>query len=160
MARRGLACGPGPRAAELLPRRVRDAEVEALDPLGADGGGELERLFQQSHWQGDGDLVFAHPATGGPLPKANVTRRFRAALRAAGLDDSHVFHDLRHTFGTRMAAAGAPMRTLQEWLGHRYLATTQVYADYTPSGREAEMVADAFDRGPIRGPNLSESQRT
>jgi integrase len=66
--------------------------------------------------------------TGGPLPKANVTRRMRAALKAAKLDSSHRFHDLRHTFGTRMAAAGTPMRTLQEWMGHKDLATTQIYA--------------------------------
>jgi integrase len=115
-------------------------------PMAADVGGELDRLFQWSRWQGDDDLVFAHPATGGPLTKANVTRRMRAALKAAGLDVGHRFHDLRHTFGTRMAAAGVPMRTLQEWLGHRDLATTQIYADYAPSSREAEMIAAAFVR--------------
>jgi integrase len=27
-------------------------------------------------------------------------------------------HDLRHTFGTRLAAAGESMRTIQEFLGH------------------------------------------
>ena len=42
------------------------------------------------------------------------------------------FHSLRHTFGTRMAAVGVPMRTLQEWMGHRNLATTEIYADYAP----------------------------
>lgn len=129
-------------------------------PMADEIGGELERLFQQSHWQANGDLFFAHPATGEPLPKANFTRRFRAALRDAGLDDSHRFHDLRHTFGTRMAAVGVPTRTLQEWLGHRDLATTQIYADYAPSTREAEMVEGAFDRGTVRGTVLSESQRT
>lgn len=129
-------------------------------PMAGEVAGELQRLFGDSGWQGDGDLVFAHPATGQPLPKANVTRRFRAALRAAGLDDSHVFHDLRHTFGTRLAAAGVPMRTLQEWLGHRDLATTQRYADYAPSAHEAEMVAAAFARGSNRGSNSSESQVT
>ena len=61
------------------------------------------------------------------------------------------FHDLRHTFGTRMAAAGVPMRTLQEWMGHRDLSTTQRYADYAPSSREAEMVAAAFAR-PVSTP--------
>jgi integrase len=129
-------------------------------PMADEVGGELQRLLQGSGWQGDGDLVFAHPATGEPLPKANVTRRFRSALRAAGLDDSHVFHDLRHTFGTRMAAAGVPMRTLQEWLGHRDLATTQRYADYAPSAHEAEMVAAAFARGSNRGSNPRASQVT
>lgn len=120
-------------------------------PMADEVGGELERLYQQSRWQGDDDLVFAHPATGGPLPKANVTRRMRAAMKAAGLDAGHCFHDLRHTFGTRMAAAGVPMRTVQEWMGHRDLATTQIYADYAPNAREAEMVAAAFQRTPASG---------
>ncbi len=118
-------------------------------PMADEVGGTLERLFRGSRFQGHGDLVFAHPTSGGPLPKANVTRRFRKALKAAGLDQSHRFHDLRHTFGTRMAAAGVPMRTLQEWLGHRDLATTQIYADYAPSAAEGEMVARAFERPSI-----------
>lgn len=117
----------------------------------------LERLFRQSRFQGDDDLVFT--LTGDPQPKANITRRFRKALKAAGLDDSHRFHDLRHCFGTRMAATGeVPMRTLQEWMGHRDLATTQVYADYAPSVNEGQMVARAFARGTNRGTNLSESE--
>lgn len=115
-------------------------------PMADEVGGELERLFKRSRFKGDGELVFAHPTTGEPLPKANVTRRFRKALKAAGLDESHRFHDLRHTFGTRMAAAGVPIRTLQEWLGHRDLATTQIYADYAPSTQEAAMIAAAFAR--------------
>jgi integrase len=82
--------------------------------------------------------------TGEPLDKAAILRRYRKALKAARLDVTHRFHDLRHTFGTRMAAAGVPMRTLQEWMGHRDIETTQRYADYAPSAREAEMVAAAF----------------
>lgn len=128
-------------------------------PMADEVGGELERLFKRSSFQGDDDLVFAHPLTGGPMPKANVTRRFRKALKAAGLDDSHRFHDLRHTFGTRMAATGeVSMRTLQEWMGHRSLATTEIYADYAPSAAEGEMIARAFARGTNRGTNLSESE--
>jgi integrase len=119
-------------------------------PLYDELAGELDRLYKASRWQPDGDLVFAHPVMGGVQPKANITRRFRAAVRAAGLDDTHRFHDLRHTFGTRMAAAGVPMRTLQEWMGHRDLATTQIYADYSPSEREAEWIARAFAAGIAR----------
>jgi integrase len=55
------------------------------------------------------------------------------------------FHDLRHTFGTRIAASGeVSMRRLQEWMGHRDLKTTLVYAEYQPDAREAEMVERAF----------------
>jgi integrase len=45
-----------------------------------------------------------------------------------------------------MAAAGVPMRTLQEWMGHRDIETTQRYADYAPRTRDAELVAAAFTR--------------
>jgi integrase len=108
--------------------------------------GKLRRLRRISRFARDEDLVFGHPETGEPLAKANVTRRFRASLKAAGLDDSHRFHDLRHTFGTRAAGVGVPVRILQEWMGHRDLTTTQIYADYAPNAGESEMVARAFGR--------------
>jgi len=31
-----------------------------------------------------------------------------------------------------MAAVGVPMRTLQEWMGHRDFTTTLIYADFAP----------------------------
>lgn len=64
-------------------------------------------------------------------------------MRAAGL--RHVrFHDLRHTFGTQMAAQGMPMRGLQELMGHADFGTTLRYADYAPSSREADWAEAAF----------------
>lgn len=60
-----------------------------------------------------------------------------------------------------MAATGVPLRTLQEWMGHRDIKTTQIYADYQPDDRrEAELVERAFSRGPNSGPNLSETEQT
>jgi integrase len=117
--------------------------VPMADPVGA----ALDELFKASPAQGDDDLVFADPVTGGPLSKRMILQRFRKALEAAHLDETHRFHDLRHTFGTRMAAAGVPMRTLQEWMGHRDIATTQRYADYAPSAHEAAYVAAAVGSG-------------
>jgi hypothetical protein len=32
------------------------------------------------------------------------------------------------------------MRTLMEWMGHRDLSTTLVYADFAPSTREADLL--------------------
>lgn len=109
--------------------------------------GELDRYFRASAWTGEDDLVFADPHTGGPLERAGVLRRFRKALKASRLDESHRFHDLRHTFGTRMAGSGVPMRTLQEWMGHRDLETTLIYADYAPSAHEAAFIEAAFGSG-------------
>lgn len=115
-------------------------------PLADEAAQALEHLFRESEYQGDDDLVFADPRTGKPIDKSIVTRRMRSSLRAAGLDDSHTFHDLRHTFGTRMAAAGVPIRTLMEWMGHRDLKTTLIYADFAPGAHDAQLVASAFAR--------------
>ena len=112
-----------------------------------DVAGELDRLYQATSGRDlhDDDLVFADPlVVGEPLNKAAILRRYRKALGAGGLDPAHRFHDLRHTFGTRMAAAGVPMRMLQEWMGHRDISTTERYADYAPSAQEAALVAAAF----------------
>ncbi|MGH2902363.1 MAG: hypothetical protein ACRDK7_02030 [Solirubrobacteraceae bacterium] len=43
-----------------------------------------------------------------------------------------------------MTADGVRMQTLQEWMGHRDMTTTQRYADYAPNEREVEMVDRAF----------------
>ncbi len=122
-------------------------------------GTELELHYQRSEYRGDDDLVFCHPYTGGPLDSSNTLDRLRDALDAAGVRRI-TFHELRQTFGTRMAVAGVPMRTLQEWMGHRDIKTTLVYADYAPSDHERAFIERAFSRGPVRGPNLSESERT
>jgi integrase len=124
------------------PKSRRSTRTVSLAP---DVAGAFEAWSKRSRFNGDDDLAFT--VDGSPLYAAGITSRMHKALRGAGLDDTHVFHDLRHTFGTRMAAAGVPMRTLQEWMGHRSITTTQRYADYSPCDREAEMVAAAFGRG-------------
>ena len=43
-----------------------------------------------------------------------------------------------------MAAAGVPMRLLQEWMGHRDFKTTLIYADYAPAANEANLVNAAL----------------
>jgi integrase len=116
--------------------------------------GELERHYQRSTWQGDDELVFPHPDTGEVLDHSALSRRFKKALKSARVRDVR-FNDLRHTFGTRMAAAGVPLRTLQEWMGHRDFKTTLIYADYAPSEHEAQMAERAFSVGT----NLSETEQ-
>ena len=120
-------------------------------PMADQVAAELDRLHQVVGRPADDDLVFADPCTGGPLSKPGILRRFRKALATASLDETRRFHDLRHTFGTAMAATGLPMRTLQEWMGHRDIATTQIYADYSPSSHEAAYIQDAFGAGSQRG---------
>ena len=68
------------------------------------------------------------------------------------------FHELRHTFGTQLAAAGVPLRTIQEWMGHRDAKTTEIYRHYAPDpdGGAAQMERRSAALriwGPIWGPN-------
>jgi integrase len=113
-------------------------------PLADVVAGELERRFQESQFKGDDDLVFAHPLLGSVLDASKLRKRFQKAVQRAELRPVR-FHDLRHTFGTRMAAAGAPMRAIQEWMGHRDSRTTSLYAHYAPdSSQGASWAARAF----------------
>lgn len=85
----------------------------------------------------------ANPETGKPLDRSKLVRRFRAALERGGV--RHItFHELRHTFGTCMAAEGTPLRTIQHWMGHADAKTTQIYSRYQPSDAEADTVDHAF----------------
>jgi len=108
---------------------------------------ELDRWSRRTEYRGESHLVFAHPQTGNPLDRSKVTKRFQAACVEAGVQPVK-FHDLRHTFATRLAARGQPLRTIQEFLGHADSKTTQIYAHYAPSAHEVEIVNDAF--GPDR----------
>jgi integrase len=126
-------------------------------PLADRVAAELEHRFQDSDHQADTDLVFCR-AGGEPLDPSRLRRRFAAAVKAAGVRPVRL-HDLRHTFATRAAGAGVPMRTLQEWLGHRDFATTLRYADYQPGGREAALLEAAFAPEPldVRDANVTRS---
>jgi integrase len=104
---------------------------------------ELRLWRWGSIYDADDDLVFAHPHLGTPLDGAKLTRRFQQALARADVRKI-TFHQLRHTFGTRMAAAGVPLRTIQYWMGHADSKTTQIYAHYQPSEHEAAAVDAAF----------------
>lgn len=131
------------RKAFGTPKSRRSARAVPLAPEAATA---LRTLREWSAWRAPDDLVFAHPQTGEVMSKSNISRRMHAALKAAGLDNSHRFHDLRHTFGTRAAAAGVPIRTIQEWMGHAQHTTTLIYADYSPASHEADMISKAFAR--------------
>lgn len=112
---------------------------------------ELERHSQQSLYSADTDLVFAHPEIGTTLDASALRARYKKARDAARVREVR-FHGLRHTFGTRMAAAGVPMRTLQEWMGHRDIQTTMIYADYSPSSHERELAEAAFTDSELSRP--------
>jgi hypothetical protein len=53
----------------------------------------------------------------------NAPRAISAAAKALGISDVGL-HTLRHSFATRMLAAGVPLHTVSELLGHSLVAVT------------------------------------
>lgn len=60
------------------------------------------------------------------LPYTNIRKGFVAACKRAGIRDFR-FHDLRHTFASRLVMSGASLRAVQQLLGHREISMTMRY---------------------------------
>ena len=71
------------------------------------------------------DYVFLNTKTGTPY-KA-VVRSFNTAVRRAGIED-FTFHDLRHTFASKLIMKGYSLKIVQELLGHTDIKMTMRYA--------------------------------
>jgi integrase len=118
----------------------KSGKVRAI-PMAPDVASALAQLRRREHWVADDDLVFPGE-TGRYLDGSALSRRYKMALRRARLRPLR-FHDLRHTFGTRMIAK-ADIRRVQEWMGHSNIQTTMQYLHYAPREEDAKLVAEAF----------------
>lgn len=70
------------------------------------------------------DFIFLNPQTGKPF--VDVKRSFKTTCKELGIKNLR-FHDLRHTFATRLIQSGVDIICVKELLGHQSVIITQRY---------------------------------
>ncbi len=107
------------------PKSGRNREI----PLNSRVLAELRRF---RHLRGP--LVFCNE-DGSLLTKNQCRRPLRRLQRKAALVELG-WHDLRHSFASHLVMRGAPMKAVQELLGHSTMEMTMRYAHLSPSVRK------------------------
>lgn len=144
----GFLLDVGCRESELvraLPRHVTDDGIIFPDrknggtikvPLTARARENLHELFRNEWWQHS--IRDVHDSDRDVRDKAKknlkdwITHRFAEIRTAAGLPDVTV-HVLRHTTASRLLQAGFELAKVQQWLGHKDIKTTLLYAHLAPT---------------------------
>jgi integrase/recombinase XerC len=137
-----LLYSTGIRVSELVGLNVEDVDLigevvkvrgkgkrERMAPMGRQAAVELSRYLNDPRRKGKtsaGDAVFLNRA-GARLTVRSVARMVGKYVRQTALKAGISPHTLRHTFATHMLDAGADLRSIQELLGHRSLASTVIY---------------------------------
>ncbi len=122
----------------LLPKTKNDSSrvlgllPEVIDQL--NGLRKVRRI--------DSDEVFVRPNQPGRRTYPSFQNAFNQVRDEAGLEDFR-FHDLRHTFASRMAMNGKSLREIAEALGHKTLSMVQRYSHLTTAHVQSAMVETA-----------------
>ena len=91
-------------------------------------------------------LMSLNPKTSGPVftcagrPMKDNSSSFPAAVRRAGIADFW-FHDLRHTFASRLVQKGIPLYEVMHLTGHKSFSMVQRYAHLAPEYQERAIAA-------------------
>ena len=92
----------------------------------------------------DPDALVFTSVKDSPLVNRYFAPYWKKALKAAGLDESIRFHDLRHHAGTSAATAGGSLLEIMARMGH---ASSDASLRYLKaSARRDEEIADAMER--------------
>jgi integrase/recombinase XerC len=149
----------GIRLAELVALDDEDVDLAGglVRVMGKGGRERLAVLGSEAHsalaayraGRPAGGPAFFHGPRGGRLSRRTVQRVVRARLLAVARGLRVSPHVLRHSFATHLLDRGAPIREVQELLGHASISSTQVYTHVTPA-RLKEVYALAHPRARTR----------
>jgi integrase/recombinase XerD len=122
---------PGDVDGELgLVRARGKGDAERVVPCGASALAALDRYLARGRPQlGDRqqrDALIVN-ARGRRISRQGVFGIVRAHAASCGLPAWVGPHTLRHAFATHLVEGGADLRAVQEMLGHRRIATTEIY---------------------------------
>jgi len=138
-----LLYASGLRVSELAGLRMEDLHLEEgyLRCLGKGSKvrvvpfGEQARLALQRYLadarpryarpNGDSRVFLSTRGTG--FTRQGLWKLIGQHARRAGIEKPVHPHTLRHSFASHLLANGAPLRVIQEMLGHADIATTQIY---------------------------------
>jgi integrase len=122
--------------------KTSDSEAIPMTPRLARA---LMKLKQRSYATTDEDFVFVcELTTDRPVPQRPLREAFKLARQKAGLKPIKMYN-LRHSFGTSLAAKGIDVRTIQGLMRHARLNTTEQYMAYSPRPELASQIARALD---------------
>jgi site-specific recombinase XerD len=79
------------------------------------------------------------------LTPRSIERIVKKYVKAAKLPVDATVHTLRHSFATDLLTNGADLRSVQEMLGHKNIATTQIYTHIT--NKQLREVHKSFHSG-------------
>jgi integrase/recombinase XerD len=138
-----LLYGAGLRVSELAGLAVEDLRFderyvrcmgkgrkERLVPVGASALDWARRYLAEvrpKHSKSDQAGRLFLGSRGQALDRRTVWRMVHTRARQAGIAKSVHPHTLRHSFASHLLARQAPIRVIQEMLGHADIATTQIY---------------------------------
>lgn len=135
----------------LLPEQLRDGLLSIPPSKGKKAG----RIPLPASLQ---DVILPIKIT-----HARLRRRFEAAREAIGMPELH-WHDLRHTYASLLADAGAEMADIRDLLRHTSIASTNRYTHLLDERKKAisEAMHKRVERGTKRGTikNIRKTKRT
>jgi site-specific recombinase XerD len=92
------------------------------------------RKYLQTRKDKEKPLFINYQPRKGPsrrLSARSIEKMIKRYALVAGLPVTVTPHVIRHSFATYLLSRGVDMRTIQEFLGHKSIASTQIYAHVT-----------------------------